>query len=80
MVDVPEARSWWDARYECRNLTFSRGQSLVVDNSSGLDVMAGRGSLAQNADKAAVDADAARQTSAKIEISILMRLAIPTAE
>jgi hypothetical protein len=46
-------------------LTFSRGPIFVVDTSSCLDVMVGRGSLAQNADKAAVDADAARQTPAK---------------
>ena len=69
MVDVPKARSCWDARYQCGNLTFSRGQIFVADTSSGLDVMAGRGSLAQNADKAAVDADAARQTSAKSKLA-----------
>lgn len=50
-------------------MTFSRGTIIVVDTSSCLDVMARRDSLAQNADKAAVDADAARQTPAKSKLA-----------
>lgn len=64
-VGVPTAGSWCDAGYECRGLTFSKGPIFVVDTASGLDIMAGRGSLAQDADKAAVAAEAARRAPAK---------------
>lgn len=63
---TPTLGSWCDPGYECRGgLVFSVGPILMVDASNGLDIMAGRGKRAHDADDAAVIAEATRLAPAK---------------
>jgi hypothetical protein len=65
-VGTPMLGSWCDPGYECRGgLVFSVGPVLMVDAANGLDIMAGRGKRAHDADDAAVIAEATRLAPAK---------------